>query len=51
MLRILHHTENHKEIFTELCNKLKSGGRLYIFDLSSSNPIINFPENYLHSCL
>ena len=42
MLGILHHTENHKEIFTELCNKLKSGGRLYIFDLSSSNPIINF---------
>lgn len=41
MIGVLHHTKNHEELLTELYNKLKIGGKIFILDLSSNNPIIN----------
>ena len=38
---ILHHAENHRDIFNEINKKLKKGGKLFICDLTANNLFIN----------
>lgn len=42
LLHVLHHSHDHREIFFEIYKKLQSGGKFFISDLSSNNPIISF---------
>jgi ubiquinone/menaquinone biosynthesis C-methylase UbiE len=44
ILHVLHHTnsKDHPKIFAEIYRVLNSGGKLFISDLSSRNPIIRF---------
>ena len=42
MLHVLHHSHNHQEIFTEICKKLKPGGKFLINDLTSRNLLIRW---------
>lgn len=42
MFHVLHHTDNHSEIFKEISRKLKPGGKFLINDMSSNNPFIRF---------
>jgi ubiquinone/menaquinone biosynthesis C-methylase UbiE len=44
ILHVLHHTNSndHSKIFAEIYRVLNLGGKLFISDLSSSNPIIKF---------
>ncbi len=40
LLHVLHHSHEHKAIFREIYSKLGSGGKFFLSDLSSSNPVI-----------
>lgn len=40
LLHVLHHSHEHENIFKEIYSKLEPGGKLFLSDLSSSNPII-----------
>lgn len=46
LTHILHHTRNHQSIFNEVSKKLKKGGKFFICDLTSNNPIINFARSF-----
>lgn len=38
---VLHHATNHAEIFREVRRILRPGGKLFVVDLTDTNPIIN----------
>jgi SAM-dependent methyltransferase len=42
LLHVLHHSHDHKAIFFEIYKKLETGGKFFLSDLSSNNPIISF---------
>lgn len=42
LMHVLHHSRDHQAIFQEIFNKLSSGGKFFLSDLSSQNPIISF---------
>lgn len=45
LLHVLHHSHDHKAIFSEIYAKLGKGGKFFISDLSSNNPIIKLFRN------
>lgn len=40
LLHVLHHSHEHEAIFREIYAKLRPGGKFFLSDLSSNNPII-----------
>jgi SAM-dependent methyltransferase len=40
LLHVLHHSHEHDAIFKEIYSKLEPGGKFFLSDLSSNNPII-----------
>lgn len=40
LIMVLHHATDHQKIFNEIYKKTKIGGKFFICDLSSNNPII-----------
>lgn len=42
LLHVLHHSHEHEAIFREIYSKLGNGGKFFLSDLSSNNPIIKF---------
>jgi len=40
LLHVLHHSHEHDAIFKEIFSKLEKGGKFFLCDLSSSNPIL-----------
>ncbi|MBX9812751.1 MAG: class I SAM-dependent methyltransferase [Burkholderiales bacterium] len=40
LLHVLHHSHEHEAIFREIYTKLRPGGKFFLSDLSSDNPII-----------
>lgn len=40
LLHVLHHSHEHDAIFKEIYSKLEKGGKFFLSDLSSNNPII-----------
>lgn len=40
LLHVLHHSHEHEAIFREIYSKLGKGGKFFLSDLSSNNPII-----------
>lgn len=45
LLHVLHHSYEHEAIFREIYTKLGKGGKFFLSDLSSNNPIIRFFRN------
>lgn len=45
LLHVLHHSHEHNEIFREIYAKLGKGGKFFLSDLSSNNPIIKLFRN------
>jgi|SRR3990172_13794 len=45
MLHVLHHSFDHEDIFSEIYQKLKPGGKFFLSDLSSNNIFIRLGRN------
>jgi len=45
LLHVLHHSADHEAIFLEIYNKLRQGGKLFLSDMSSNNPLIKISRN------
>ena len=45
LLHVLHHSHDHDAIFREIYSKLQNGGKFFLSDLSSNNPIIRLFRN------
>jgi len=45
LLHVLHHSHEHEAILREIYSKLAKGGKFFLSDLSSANPILGFFRN------
>jgi SAM-dependent methyltransferase len=50
LLHVLHHSTNHEAIFEAIYSKLEAGGKFFICDLSSNNPIISLCRHLYVFC-
>lgn len=50
LLHVLHHTRDHSAIFEEIYSKLEKGGKFFLSDLSSKNPIIKLGRSIFCLC-